>query len=319
MALVGELDVLEVLAFLLAELDEPVTEDVRLFDRTARVVHAVDHEELRGELIRELDRATVAPKVAVLIGIAHLLAEVVLEVLHRLCVELVQIADADPGDGRAPEIRLLRGRDERHETAVAPAEHDEPGGIDVRQRPQILRPGRDVLKIRSAPVLDRGIAEIDAVPGRAADVRLEHDESAVDEELRERIEPAEPLPGRSAVDVHERRQLLAGRDIARLVDDRRDLLSVKRRVVHVLAGHKNGRVDRAVVRGEERLERVGGEVVGRELAPAGLALVANEELAIVVDEADHGRDARVELGLAGLARRDVVEDRAHLRFEIAER
>ena len=82
--LVAQLDVLEVLALFAPELEQPVAEDLRLLDGAARVVHAVDHQQLRAQLVRELDRAAIAPQRAVLLGIAHLLAEVVLEVLHAL-------------------------------------------------------------------------------------------------------------------------------------------------------------------------------------------------------------------------------------------
>src|SRR4026207_912686 len=85
--LIAELDVLEVLTLFAAELEQPVTEDARLIDRAARIVHAVDHEQLGPQLVGELDRASIAPQRAVLLGIAHLLAEVVLEVLHALLVE----------------------------------------------------------------------------------------------------------------------------------------------------------------------------------------------------------------------------------------
>src|SRR5439155_27279600 len=61
MTLIVELDVLEVLALSLAERDQLVAEYARLRNPTARVVHAVDHEELRAHLVGELDRAPIAP------------------------------------------------------------------------------------------------------------------------------------------------------------------------------------------------------------------------------------------------------------------
>src|SRR5438105_14766725 len=71
-SLVLELDVFEVFALSLAEREELVAEYARLRNRAARVIHAVHHQELGPELIRELDRTPVAPEVAVLLGIAHL-------------------------------------------------------------------------------------------------------------------------------------------------------------------------------------------------------------------------------------------------------
>src|SRR5207245_4941090 len=97
---------------------------------------------------------------------------------------------------------------------------------------------RHFLEVRLTPVPDRGIAEVDAVPGRAADVRLDHDETAIHEELSERIEPAEPLPGGSAVHVHEGRQLLPWRDIAGPIEQGGNLPAVEGLVPDVFRGHE---------------------------------------------------------------------------------
>ena len=62
----------------------------------------MDHEELRGKPVGELDGTSVAPEVAVLLGIAHLLPQEVPEVLLALVPHLVEIADPHPGDRGAP-------------------------------------------------------------------------------------------------------------------------------------------------------------------------------------------------------------------------
>src|SRR5207245_3610557 len=98
-AFVGELDVLEVVALSLAECLELVPEDARLRNRAPRVVYPMDHEELRGEPVGELDGTSVAPEIAVLLRIAHLLAQEVSEMLFASVPHLVEIADAHPGDG----------------------------------------------------------------------------------------------------------------------------------------------------------------------------------------------------------------------------
>ena len=165
MTLVGELDVFEIVALALAEREKPVAEGARLRNRAPRVVHPMDHEELRGKPVGELDGTSVAPEVAVLLGIAHLLAQEVPEVLLALVPHLVEIADPHPGDRGAPEIRLLGGRDERHEAAVASTEDHEALGVDVRQGRDVLRRGGHILEVRPTPVLERRIAEVDPVPG----------------------------------------------------------------------------------------------------------------------------------------------------------
>src|SRR5439155_19570475 len=114
MTLVTELDVLEVDALALAERYELVAEDPRLRHRAARVVDAMDHEELRFEAVGELDRASITPQRAILLGIAHLLSQEVAEVLLALVPHPMEITDADPGHRRPPEVGLLRGCDERH-------------------------------------------------------------------------------------------------------------------------------------------------------------------------------------------------------------
>src|SRR5207302_10387981 len=110
----------------------------------------MDHEELRFEAVGELDRASITPQRAILLGIAHLLSQEVAEVLLALAPHPMESTDADPGHRRPPEVGLLRACDERHEAAVAPAEDDEPLGIDVRHGAERSRARGGVLATHPA-------------------------------------------------------------------------------------------------------------------------------------------------------------------------
>src|SRR5207247_7770365 len=303
----------------LPQRNELVAEDARLRNRAARIVHPMDHEELCLQAIGELDRASVAPQLAVLIRIAHQLAKEIPEMLLALVPHPVQVADADPRNGGTPEIWLLRGRDESHKPAVASTEHHEPVSVNVWQRREILRAGRDVLEIGAAPVPERRIPEVDAVAGRATDVRLEHDEPAVDEELRERIESAEPLPGRPAVHVHQRRQLLARGDVLWPVQKSWHLLAVEGLVPDVLGIHEDLLVDRTVLGLDERLGGVCREVVGNERGTREIRGVVQEELRVVREELSALLESIRPHKFAGLVYLYVVEDRPNLGFLVPDR
>ena len=102
MSLLPELDVLEVPSFLVTELYQPIPEQARLLDRAAGVVHPVHEEELRLQILGVVDRAPLPPQRSVLLRVAQVPAQEVLEVLHALLVQPQKIAYPDPGNPRLP-------------------------------------------------------------------------------------------------------------------------------------------------------------------------------------------------------------------------
>src|SRR5439155_18283814 len=282
LALVIPFDVGEVLALALPELAQTIDEQPRLRDRAERVIGAVEDEELRADLIRELDGAAVAPQRAVGLGVAHLGAQEVTEVLLRLRPHRVEIRDAVRRDRGLPEVRLLRRGDERHEAAVAPAHDPDALAVDLRQRAQVAHGALDVLEIDATPILERGVTMRDAVAGAAANVGLDDEEASIDQRLRELVERARPLARRSTVRLHHRRTPLTWYDVARHVEERGDLRAVRRGIPDVLSFDESIGVDRAVLGRDERLRLSAREVVQEE-SHACRARVVRVGDAILVD------------------------------------
>ncbi len=71
MSYIGELDVLEVVVLLVAKFEHPVAEDSGLFDRTPRIVDAMQDEQFGLEILDKVDGATVLPQSFIFLWIAH--------------------------------------------------------------------------------------------------------------------------------------------------------------------------------------------------------------------------------------------------------
>ena len=133
MALLAQFNVLKVLAFNLAQRQQPIAGDAGLLDGAARVVDAVNDEQLGLEVLHEMDRAPVAPQVGVRFRMTHHLPQVILEMLHAGSVEPLQVADAYPGHGCLPDVWLSDDGYVGHVTPIGAAENAYPVRVHVRQ------------------------------------------------------------------------------------------------------------------------------------------------------------------------------------------
>ena len=172
--------------------------------RHPRIVRALEHEERRADLARVRDRRAVAIQRRVRGRIAELADEVLTQVATCGVEQRLPGDDTDVRDAGREPVGMLREREQGHVAAVAAAA--DPDALRIRDAlvDEPVDAGDHVGQIRPAPVTPVGLLELAAVARRATDVRREHDQPAVGEELRRRI----PLPvvlGRgSAVDVHDR-------------------------------------------------------------------------------------------------------------------
>src|SRR5262249_20229686 len=201
MAFVSELDVLEVYARTATQFEQSVTEEVRLLDRTTRVVRTMHHQQLGAHVVGKVDGAAVAPQVGILHRITHLLTQEILEVLHGLLVHLVQVSDANPGNRRLPDVGFLRHGHERHVAAVTATEHADALCVNICQALYVLCCTCDIFQVRAAPILERHVTELHAVARAATNVGLNDDVTHVHQKLCVRVKTAEPL--RSWAAMHD--------------------------------------------------------------------------------------------------------------------
>src|SRR4029450_12346291 len=99
--------------------------------------------------------------------------------------------------------------------------------VNIRQALEVLCRAGDVFQIRAAPIPERHVAELHAVTRATANVGLEDDIAHVHQELRVRIEAAEPLCGWATMHDDDGGIPGASEDIPRLVEDGGNLQAIE--------------------------------------------------------------------------------------------
>src|SRR2546426_2552664 len=149
---------------------------VRLGQRYARVVLALEHEERRFDLRNVRERRTIAVALRVLRGVAELADQVLAQVAARRVVHRLPRHDTHDGDAGGKAVGVLTERHERRVSAVAAAVDADAlrvGDPLLREPVEALH---DVLEVLPAPVLAIRLLELAAITGRSADVRRERSE-----------------------------------------------------------------------------------------------------------------------------------------------
>ena len=251
-------------------------------DRRAVVVLGVDDECRRGHLLDVGDRRQPAVAFPFLPRRAE---KLVLRQALRVgrAVPAFPVGDRPARDGRRESIGRRR-QPVGHEAAVAAARHADPVRVDVGILGQRrVHPAQVVLRIELAPLAACGVGECVTVAGRAARIRIQHEEPGAGQHVERPEEGVAVGAVGPAVDLQHQGILGASLIAHRLDDPAFDLAAVLDEPGQALGRHQlDVGEPRVVKRGQAPLarpvaardERLGwsrgvGDGVGHHLAVVG--------------------------------------------------